>query len=221
MKELVKAEGRFAALLTAEWPGRDAYDRPLLVVQDWVLAPTLGAIVPNWLIVVPRRPALSFRGWYDETQRDPVAIVDHVAAHLSLPVERLFWFEHGPKSVGTEVGCGVDYAHLHILLDAPFTIEDFLRHAETSATLNWRHVAAHEAYRRLTGGESYLVVGEGDRAAIAEGVEHTGSQFFRRVVANAVGQADTWNYRCHPHHENITRTINGFRALERAAGRCD
>jgi hypothetical protein len=212
-------KGRFVALLAAEAKRRKAYDRPLLETAEWVVAPTLGAIVPNWLIIIPRRPALNFHGWYRATGTDPHAIVTAVCKHVSLAGDKALWFEHGPKIVGTAVGCGTDYAHLHVILDPPFSFETFMAQVESSSALNWKQVVPEEAYDHLTGQYSYLVVGMGDRAAVAEVVELTGSQFLRRMVGTAVGKADEWNYRHHPHEENIARTIETFRALENAAQR--
>ncbi len=214
----IKAEGRFAALL-AEATGRGAHDRALIETQDWVVAPTLGAIVPNWLIVVPRRPVLNFRNWYEQTGENPAAIVTDIGKYLSLTADRVLWFEHGPKIVGTNVGCGVDYAHLHLILDPTFSFQTFVERVEASSTLQWRQLSCGEAYRHLTGQQSYLVIGTGERVAIAECVEQTGSQFLRRMVAAVTGQADVWDYRTQPHHENIHRTIETFRALESAARR--
>ncbi len=215
----MKAEGRFAALLNPDAPGREAFDTPLLETPDWVVAPTIGAIVPNWLIVVPRQPALNFRCWYDQTGSEPTAIVAEIAEYLAVADDRILWFEHGPKASGTEVGCGVDYAHLHLILDPIFPFEAFVERVEASSRLNWQRSARAEAYRRLTGRDSYLMTGSGYRAVFAEGVEGTGSQFLRKMVGATVGQQDQWNYRRHLHQQNIDRTIATFRALESAAQR--
>ena len=218
--DTMKAEGRFAVLL-ADAIGPETYDRPLMKTRDWVVAPTLGAIVPNWLIVVPRRPALNFRSWHEKTGTNPAAIVSDLCEHLSLAADKVLWFEHGPKIVGTEVGCGVDYAHLHLILDPAFSFETFMERVEESSSLDWQQSSPKEAYSRLTGRNSYLVIGMGNHVKITEGVEQTGSQFLRRMVAAAIGQAEMWNYRHHPHHANIARTVETFRALESAARRSD
>src|SRR4051794_24981619 len=102
---VMNAEGRFAALLADSFFVRKAYDRPLLATPDWVVAPTLGAIVPNWLIAVPRLPALNFRSWRRGTGFDPSDIVEKIGGHLGLSTHRILWFEHGPKELGTDVGC--------------------------------------------------------------------------------------------------------------------
>lgn len=114
---------RFATLLGDRRRGSEIYDQPLLETDSWVVAPTLGAIVPNWLIALPRHASLNFKSWQQATGHNPAEIVARVCAHLDLSVEQVLWFEHGPRDVGTVVGCGIDYAHLHILFDLDFTLD--------------------------------------------------------------------------------------------------
>jgi ATP adenylyltransferase len=184
---------------------------------DWVLAPTLGAIVPNWVIVVPRQPALNFRSWREQAGAEPFSIIEDVAVRLGVSPERILWFEHGPKYVGSPVGCGVDYAHLHLILDAPFLFEALMGQVREGSNLSWQATLSSQAYGQLAKDESYLVVGQGHRAAVAVKVDHIGSQFLRRMVAATAGQPDAWNYRHHPQSRNIAQTIETFRQFERVA----
>lgn len=209
---------RFRVLLASHATDREPHDVPLMATPDWVLAPTLGAIVPNWVIAVPRQPALNFRSWRQRTGSNPVAIVGDVSVRLGVSPERILWFEHGPKHVGSAVGCGVDYAHLHLILDAPFSLEGLMDQVRTGSNLSWESIVSDQAYGQLTGDGSYLVVGQGQRAFFAMGVDNIGSQFLRRMVAATIGQPDTWNYRQHPQSQNIAQTIETFRKLDHVAG---
>lgn len=212
-----KAAGRFAALLASDIRENAAHDRPLLEAADWVVGPTLGAVIPNWTIAVPRLAALNFREWARSSDGDPVEIVADVTRMLSVEADRIVWFEHGPRAPKTEVGCGVDYAHLHILLDPPFSFDELITQAKSMLDLEWRDEHPLSAYRSLGDDSSYLMVGSNDRVAIAEHVERIGSQFLRRAVAIVAGKDDAWNYRTAPGHENIARTMTNYRALHAAA----
>ena len=213
------AAGRFAMLLDGEAGVRAVFDRPLLDHKDWVAAPTLGAIVPDWLIVVPRQPALNFRSWQEQRNSAPEAIIDELCAHLGLTVEEIIWFEHGPSELGSVVGCGTDYAHLHLLLRPGFTFQTFLDQAISMSELAWDRTEAESAYLSLPSEASYLVTGSGDQAAWASDVDAVGSQFFRRVVGSLSRQAERWDYKRYPHADNIGQTIETFRNLESAARR--
>lgn len=208
--------GRFETLLRGT--GSD-HDQVLLETRGCTVAPTLGSIIPNWLLVVPRAAALSFREWHAGSHRDPVCLIDDVLSELGVEPERAIWFEHGASAAGSIVGCGVDHAHLHILIDAPFHFDIFAAEAIDSAPINWRWTSRTEAYASIPTAGSYLVAGSLDDAVHAEDVEIVGSQFFRRVIARLVRRPDQWNYKTHPHLENVRRTLSAFanrRALKEA-----
>ncbi|KQM14847.1 hypothetical protein [Novosphingobium sp. Leaf2] len=211
--EMASGKQRFAALLGGR--GSAIYDRPLLETKDWIVAPTLGAIVPGWLLIIPRRAAPNCREWSTSSGMSPLGAVKEVAGHLGLSMDEVIWFEHGPASMGTPVGCGLDYAHLHMIIRPRFNFADFAAGARAQADLIWSECEATDAYAR-SGTRSFYIAGSGDVAIVAKDVEAGGSQFFRRIAASLIGNGEVWNYRHHPHTENIEGTIEMFRHLESA-----
>ncbi len=211
--------GRFKALLQAPEGRPAAFDLPLYENAEWVVAPTLGAIVPNWLIVVPRDYALNFRSWQKRRDSAPVAIVDELCDHLGLAQEEVIWFEHGPNALGSSIGCGADYAHMHVILKPGFSFQTFLDRAVSMSALDWTRAASEQTYASLPNEGSYLVAGSGDVATWTSNVETTGSQFFRRVVSSLSDQPERWDYKRFSHEQNISQTIETFRKLESAVRR--
>ena len=211
--------GRFTALLNASKGRPAACDLPLYENAEWVVAPTLGAIVPDWVIVVPRDYALSFRNWQKLRDITPEVIVDELCDHLGLRPKDVIWFEHGPNALGSSIGCGADHAHIHMVLKPSFSFQTFLNEAISRSALDWTHAAAKHAYASLPDEGSYLVTGSGDVAAWTTNVEATGSQFFRRVIGSLSGQPEQWDYKRFSHEQNIAQTIETFRTLEGAARR--
>lgn len=200
-------QGRFQNLLSGIGRG---CDHVLFEANGCVVAPTLGSIVPNWLLIVPRRHAVNFRDWQAAGSIDPAGLVDEVLAALGVDPRRTIWFEHGPAGADTVVGCGVDHAHLHVLINVPFSFDAFAAASMTCSPVYWYPCPAAEAYAGLTASGSYLLAGSNGNAMAAEHVEVVGSQFFRRIVADLVGRPDQWNYKTHAHIENIRRTISEF-----------
>jgi ATP adenylyltransferase len=217
--EIVTGTRRFEALLEGGLSSVAEHDRPLLTCADWLVAPTLGAIVPNWLLLIPRDPALNFRVWSDLHVRRPAQLLREVRSHLGLRAEEIIWFEHGPCSTGTSIGCGLDHAHIHILIRPGFSFSSFKEKARSLSNLDWTSGERDDPYRTLADERSYLVAGSGDATITAQGVEATGSQFFRRVVSALVQVDDAWDYRQYPHPHHISRTVQTFRSLERLARR--
>ena len=218
--EILTGKRRFETLLQSKTSQEAAdYDRPLLAHVDWLVAPTLGAVVPNWLLLIPRAPVLNFRAWSNLAGQSPGCLLDGVRQHLDLRKDEVIWFEHGPHTAGTLTGCGLDHAHIHILVRPGFRFEAFMEKARSLSKLEWIVGTSEEAYSGLSVGRSYLIAGSGDKAIVAQDVEVTGSQFFRRVVAALADARDTWDYRQYPHADHIAETISTFRSLESAAQR--
>lgn len=205
---------RFDALLAGS--SAAPYDQPLMQNEGWLVVPTLGSIIPNWVLAVPRRRVLSFRDWAAGQEVSVEEVLSEIREQLGLQTDEIIWFEHGPASAGSVIGCGLDHAHLHILIHPPFDFAEFADCARASANLSWCEVKSAESYSCLQGSSSYCVAGCGDRAIYATDVEDAGSQFFRRVVAKLVQHTD-WDYRHFAHSNNVETTIVEFERLKRAA----
>lgn len=199
--------GRFYNLLSGL--GSDC-DQVILETNDCVVAPTLGSIIPNWLLVVPHHAAVNFREWRSATGSSPDALLRAVLEKLDVRPGQAIWFEHGPSAAGSLLGCGVDHAHLHILIDPPFSFDEFVSVAIDASRIEWRAAPASAAYDAILPDASYLIAGTSGEAVIGENVDSIGSQFFRRVVANLAGKAEQWDYKIHAHLENVRYTLAAF-----------
>ncbi len=202
--------GRFASLLNATACPRPLYDEILLETNGCVVTPTLGSVLPNWLLVIPRFPIINFAQWHAATGKSPVSVLGAILDEYGVAQDRAIWFEHGPAEGASTLGCGVDQAHLHVIVDAPFSFQEFSSRAKEGSKLAWQASSISTAYNRLDLSMSYLLMGRADQAILAQNVESVGSQFFRRVAADLAGKADLWNYRTHPHLDNVQMTIENF-----------
>jgi len=204
--------GRFSTLLSRHSCPKPLYDEVLNRLHNCIVAPTLGSIVPNWLLVIPEEPILNFREWNVRTSVAPERLVKDLLGHWGIRPDRALWFEHGPAAAGSTVGCGVDHAHLHVLIDAPFSFVQMVSAASNAGHLHFRRAMTTNAYGVLPISGAYLALASGEEVYFAENVEHVGSQFLRRVIADLVDCRDGWNYRTHAHLDNVQKTIQAFRA---------
>lgn len=216
MNNVVAGANRFRALL--EGTGGAEHDRPLLETARWLVAPTLGAIVPGWLLIIPRRPVLNFKQWSVAEATRPELIIRELGEYLGLEEHDVIWFEHGPFRPSTSVGCGLDHAHIHFLVQPSFKFIDFEAAARSLSDFDWQRMPRGQGYAGLKGANSYLIAGSGENVITAVDVEKAGSQFFRRVVSKLAGESG-WDYRRHPHSANVSQTVKQFELLERAAQR--
>jgi ATP adenylyltransferase len=153
---------------------------------------------------------LSFAAWHNVDGSSPVQLVRDVVEHCSLPNDRIVWFEHGPAQKGTAVGCGVDQAHLHLIYAAPFSAAELQAHSSKIGNLNWTKQAADTVYETIDPEKSYYAIGTLSEAALVQDIEHLGSQFLRRAIAEMAGAADAWDYRTHAHLTNVGETVRTF-----------
>src|SRR5262249_38676442 len=85
---------------------RNLHDHPLAAVL-----PSLGSLVPGWLLVVPRVEALTIRD-LPAHERAELLSLARAMAGAGMGIQP-YVFEHGPSKASTSMGCGVDQAHLH------------------------------------------------------------------------------------------------------------
>jgi ATP adenylyltransferase len=204
-------DSRFANILSGACP-KPLYDTVLRDTRTMVVTPTLGSIIPNWILAIPKRRAVNAALWAQDERKAPLVAIRDIVGSLGRDPRDVIWFEHGAKEPRSIVGCGVDYAHIHVLLTPPFSFERLCEEAQTEAGLEWSF-GHGDAYAAIDSGRSYFVVGHNDQFMLAQSVEAAGSQFFRKAIARIVDRDATWDYRSHPHLENVAETIaNASRA---------
>lgn len=163
--------------------------------RDLVLIPSLGSLVPGHVLVCPNTHVRSF------AQLDG-AVLSRVPALLKQLTDRLGsvtgsdlqLFEHGDAKRSSRVSCSVEHAHLHIVPGVP----DLWPAARRLAS--WTSIASPAELPSVVGDGEYLALlgrSGGWRVAPAPPLGHP-SQLLRRLIADALGRAGTWNWREYP-----------------------
>ena len=183
----------------AEW------DQELLRTERFVALPSVGALVPGWTLVVPRRPLLSLAESSTDERTELATIVDSIALALRRQDGEVFCFEHGSRMTGSLTGCGVDQAHLHVV-PLPFDlIEVALRHGD--GAIEWsRPKRSTTPLELLPDGDYVAIWRNSDRMTLIGRVLHPTSQWVRRVIAAELGIASEWDYRMFPQANNVAGT---------------
>jgi len=169
------------------------------------IVPTRGAIIPEWLLVIPRSRCLSVAELSSSARRGLLSLASTVADEISSVGKKAIIFEHGPAQTHSLTGCGVDQAHLH----AVGTGHEFIDWVLEGSDLRWTEVSPSDPWNARSTGLDYLLMMAGSRAWLAQ-PELPLSQFFRRKVAAYVGRTDEWDYRLNPHVANAARTTELF-----------
>lgn len=178
-------------------------DVPVLTGADALVVPTVGAIVPNWLLVIPRSCALSLACVSASVRQAVLELAEDAAQRLG-ENDKALYFEHGSGKSGSVIGCGVDQAHLHVLN----TELDILGAALADDSVDWSLTEERDPWARLAHAEYYFIR-NGSRSYIGF-PRIAQSQFFRKHIARAAGVPWQWDYKAWPNHENIRRTYERF-----------
>ena len=203
MESLAKSR-RFAWVANGALQGPNPLcDVAVLNSSEAVVIPTVGAIVPNWVLVIPRRPVLSLSTLSHEQRSGVVQLGEHAASIMGSLDDAVF-FEHGPLTSNSPIGCGVDQAHLHVINSDM----DFVTSALNDEDVAWRSASSVDAWQALCGSEYYFLRA---RAGTFVGTPRVRiSQFFRRHIAQAAGVPEQWDYRRWPQYNNVRRTYERF-----------
>ncbi|MFA1539961.1 hypothetical protein [Actinomadura monticuli] len=177
------------------------YDRPLIHEPEvGTVIGAVGALVPGYVIVAPIMHTRSIRDLPKGKRSELLRLLDAVRSRIERHYGPATIFEHGScrELEGRRPAC-VAHSHVHVVpgkyglaQTAPqFTAFDSLEGM----------LAAADSGRGL----SYLMFqepGEPVHFAADPGV----SQFFRRHIAAALGEADAWDYAAVPRWDNIRET---------------
>jgi len=173
--------------------------------------PTLGSIVPGWLLVVSKEHHICAGALNDEKIERLADSVACAQRSISKAFAEATVFEHGPHISKTPVGCGIDHLHMHVApLPASLT--------ETCAQLYgtvWQSISSIADLRHLhEQGVPYIFVKEPSGtcwwAMPPVGIR----QPLRRAIAHMVGLPEQFDYRIDSFEENISETL---RVLSSAA----
>lgn len=196
---------RFDGLFTVDSLHQPIWNTVLSETSNYLVVPTLGSIVPYWHLVIPRVASINMHEHL--AARGDFDIREVLAPVLeSRAVEQVIWFEHGPRFAGSVVGCGTDYAHLHVILDPPFEFSNFQAKAE-EFTSPWQAVETSKAYRAISPDAEYYAFGNYQKAFVSQIGVRRASQMFRKIIAELVGKREQWDYRDFPHESCVRSTL--------------
>ena len=199
---------RFADLLAGVSNASKIWDTVVCETEEYVVTPTLGSIVPNWLLVIPKVSAISFAGYaYPDGRRGVGPILRGIAELVGS--DQMLWFEHGAAAPGSTIACGTDYAHIHVLIDPPFSLGAFSDEV-MNRRQDWEVVDTERSHETLRCGMEFYAYGGLELSYLQQNVESGESQFFRKVVASLVGSDDQWDYKQYAHSENVRKTLRRF-----------
>ncbi|MFZ5452451.1 MAG: hypothetical protein ACOZF2_11375 [Thermodesulfobacteriota bacterium] len=188
----------------------EAWNEPLFESPNFVVLPSLGALVEGWLLLVPKKHFICMGALPDSVAAEMQEMKYFLCSVLQKYYGQVCAFEHGPSRAGLSVGCGVDHAHLHMV---PVSFDLFSAVTPIlPENAFWFEGGIEECRAAFTRGEDYLYLEQPIGVGRITTHQDFGSQLFRRAIATRIGALNQFNWREHPQFPNVSATIDRVRA---------
>jgi ATP adenylyltransferase len=181
-----------------------SYDTVIEEHHGFVTMPSLGAIVPGWLLVVSREHHLCSAALDRASHKLLLESVENAKGLLSHAFSAPTVFEHGPASPGTPVGCGIDHLHMH-LVPLPGSLAKQCTELYGTEWQTLQHADDLSAMHRE--GVSYLSVQEPGASWLWASPPDGVRQPLRRAIAHMMNVPSLFDYRKDFFEENIAFTL--------------
>jgi ATP adenylyltransferase len=195
---------RFCDVLSAPQP-KAFWDSPIVESSNFVIVPSLGSMREGWLLIVPKEHFIAAASLPNLLAAE-ILEMKRLAKELLRPYESPVWcFEHGPASEKRAVGCGVDHAHIHVV---PFE-HDLISAANGLLPdgSTFQPGTLEECKTAARAGADYLYAEDPSGQEMVAFGANFGSQVFRRAIAAVDGKPLEYDWRQHPHFDNVRATV--------------
>lgn len=154
---------------------------------------SIGGFIPGWTLVFSKEHNLNMSVFYGN--QDLHFFLSDVYKVVSEIYGPSVIFEHGSNNETSQTACGVAHAHIHIV---PFNQNIEFLARDASPDLAWTN-ADLSAIDIISEGNEYLFCANKYTGAETKGYLATlpipQSQFFRKILAKAVGLVDLYDYK--------------------------
>jgi diadenosine tetraphosphate (Ap4A) HIT family hydrolase len=190
----------------------EVWNVPLLESPNFIVLPSLGALVEGWLLLVPKEHFICM----GELPRSLAAELQELKHRLCSALYQFYGhvcvFEHGPSQPNLRVGCGVDHAHLHIV-PLGFDLASAVNPLLPKDTF-WSKAGLQDCRDAFRRGDDYLYLEQSSGVGRIVTSRDFGSQLFRRAIATQIGASHFFNWREFPQYPNIISTIEKFQSWD-------
>ena len=191
------------------------YNTPVYETSNFVVIPSLGALVEGWLLIVPKNFYLNFSKLPVEQLEEVTQIINHLEQYFRplFSATGSVVFEHGPADTGSNAGCGVDYAHLHWVpteFDLKNGVSKFL-----SLDFKWTNILQlNDIKTNVTTGMDYLYLRDQSGRSFLTCQHHVPSQTFRKVIAGYLKQPERFDWKANFYLENISAIYSKLHTVQ-------
>jgi len=198
------SECRFCNIYKGNVDGKE--NSPIWEDENYYALASIGALVPGWVLVVPKEHMLSIQHLYGKY--DFVRFTNKTLHGMRLRyASPVIAFEHGSNRCDSATSCGTSHAHLHLVPYHKSLRSDMLAH-----DTNWERCSASQI-PVLADGHEYLFYAEltdtcrwEDPVGFLHVLEKSRSQYFRQLMANQLNCVGEYDYKRYPRTDVAIKT---------------
>lgn len=168
-------------------------DQVLFETENFFAISSIGGFIPGWVLICTKKHQLNLSMLY--ANKSFLEFVSEVQEAVSKQYGTCVIFEHGAITEGSKTACGANHAHLHIV---PFSQSIQTLAPLQHPSLDWNRCEINQVSLRSDGAEYFFCsdkfIGLKTSGLICV-LQQPQSQFFRRLLANAVGLAEFYDYK--------------------------
>ncbi|MBW7991140.1 MAG: HIT domain-containing protein [Planctomycetes bacterium] len=188
---------------------QEPWDTILYESDNFVVVPSLGAMIEGWLLVVTKNHYICMGAIPEHLWSELQHVLEHATKVITSKYAAPTLFEHGPATEGLHVGCGIDHAHLHIV-PLQFNLLESSKKSEELARCDWSKLdSMWPSLAQLhQSSESYIFIAEPHqtpfRATVSDAVP---CQSLRRIIARELAIPAQYDYNYNNFRGNVENTI--------------
>ena len=191
----------------------ESYNVRLYETEHFAVIPSLGSIVEGWLLIIPKEHYLSYGYIESQTLHDELnELIDYVGKIVKQGYGDYVIFENGAYCSNKLVGCGVDYAHIHIVptkIDLVNSVKDYF-----GINNNWKHIPSMDMTSTyISNGTPYLYYRNQDGVSFIATDSNIPSQLFRKAIARSVGKEEQYDWKSSPFYENVVKSVVAYKQM--------
>ncbi len=185
-------------------------DNILLENEDFFAICSIGGFIPGWTLIFSKKHLYNLSTYY----KAPIFLdfVNEVKDLISKKYGHCIVFEHGALE-NSITACGVNHAHLHIV---PFSQKIELLTQQKHEQMEWDKIDILRI-ESIVDGSEYLFCSDEFSHSNSQGIvtilKNPISQFFRKILAEAVGLDDLYDYKRYKFIEHSEQTHNTLCSL--------
>ena len=181
------------------------YNKPLFESTNFRAIPSLGSLVEGWILIVPKKHYISIGAINEpELYKELNSFIEVASKIIYKEFGKFIVFEHGPSAEKTVVGCGVDYAHIHVV-PFEFLFSDLI--SNYSSDFFWEISSdVTQCSKYALSSIPYLYFQDSNGNKYIGTSQVIPSQFFRKIIATRINKSNYFDWKRHPFLNNINAT---------------